>query len=95
MPDLTAALDEIRNRHESLSLPFGYLPQSIMLSQADVPRLLAAVDAVLALHKPAGETGVDELWCTEWPGHGPIVMWPCPTYLAISRALTGEENPDA
>jgi hypothetical protein len=51
MPDtgLTAALARIRDRAESLDVPFGRLPQSIAMSQADVPRLLAAVDDVLSL----------------------------------------------
>jgi hypothetical protein len=122
MPDadnLTSALDAIRDRRarstscvSARDLPDG--DNRSAASAADVPRLLAAVDAVLALHKPFGCLtvrpcpehaifGTQELspdthrncadcvyeeWdqCAEC---GPDVRFPCPTYLAISRELTG------
>ena len=44
--DLTSALDRIRKRHEVLS------SDPLQVDPGDVPRLLAAIDAVLALHQP-------------------------------------------
>lgn len=56
---LTATLAEIRERSaQPLGPDVGALPVSneavrrLMASAADVPRLLAALEAVLALHKP-------------------------------------------
>jgi len=52
--------------------------------------LLAAVEAVLALHRPGFEMCVDAVWCCHC---GVSVVWPCPTYRAISAALTGKDTP--
>jgi hypothetical protein len=88
MPDtakLSAALAEIGAR-------FGSRP-------GDVERLLAAVDAVLELHQM--EPGMFPPQCTVCVNgdndFGDLMaeIWPCPTVRAISRALLGEESPDA
>lgn len=102
----------------------------------DVPRLLEAVEAVLAIHRPqevyalsvmASDTrNPPRVWCghgyeeTEndrhqmtdddsiicldkhegavcaecWEEGGEQVEWPCPTYRAITAALTGEASTD-
>jgi hypothetical protein len=54
--------------------------------------LLAAVEAVLALHRPGFEMCVDALWCQEC---GVETDWPCKEYQAISSALLGEAGTDA
>lgn len=54
-----------------------------------VPRLLAAVEAVLAIHRPGFEMCVDALWCQHC---GVQSDWPCPTVQAITRALTGADG---
>ena len=76
----------------------------------DSARLLAAVEAVLKLHQPVttnggwlegrewqecGECGPNN-GCehvTAMPGQGES-FWPCPTYLAISREITGKGESD-
>ena len=99
-PDTAATLEQIRERSDRPIPHVGSLPishdgvRSLMESAADVPCLLAAVGAVLKLHVPVGEMGVDELWCGECSVTERLVPWRCPTYLAISRALTGEEPSD-
>ena len=121
--NLAAALDGVRNRAEGARMAFSP-PRSVELSQRDVPRLLAAVDAILARHVPKtvkvrhlcashGITGLKlgGAW-TEVDGCPDCVitehetcavcevvcpddnLWPCEDYLAISRALTREENTD-
>ena len=52
-------------------------------------RLLAAVDAVLALHKP--EPYYQALMCSCRPKPEGRLTWPCPTAQAIIRALAGQE----
>jgi hypothetical protein len=58
----------------------------IAASAMDVPLLVAALEAVLALHVPIPD-GQD--WCREC-GHS----FPCWTLQAITSALTGEETGD-
>jgi hypothetical protein len=51
---LAAALEEVRERNEQLRSRYGYVGGLLVLAKAeqDVPRLLAAVEAVLAPHQP-------------------------------------------
>jgi hypothetical protein len=67
----------------------------IVAARSDVPRLLAAVEAVLALHHPEDRGRVlpcCAFCCTE----DECVAWTeCPEREAISRALLGEDTPDA
>lgn len=49
-----------------------------------VPRLTAAVRAVLELHKPFTDSyGIERPWCQ----HDPDDSWPCPTIAALTAAL--------
>jgi hypothetical protein len=67
----------------------------IAAAREDVPRLLAALDAVLALHVPGVIEGAGPTYpfhyCTRCSGHP---AWPCPEVAAITRALTGKEKAD-
>ena len=49
-------------------------------------RAVAAVEAVLELHRPARD---DPAWCD-----GCGLSWTCPTVRAITRELTGKEGSD-
>lgn len=63
----------------------------IAAARTDVPRLLAAVEAVLALHRPsvvAGCVGCYEIGALPQP-------YPCPTVTAITHALTPGEDAGA
>ena len=58
-------------------------------SAKDVPRLLAAVRAVEAVHQKRGAS---------WPHNGGVfvcgadgAIWPCPTIRALTNALEGEQ----
>jgi len=124
LPDsLTSALDEIRVRQEKIRagqrLPdpdAAVTRMSLVLAaRKDTPRLLAAVDAVLARHVPKTVT-VTRLCgahhrivipdcpdcvkrqVTTCAACDPVCpddnTWPCADYLAISRALTGEDGTD-
>jgi hypothetical protein len=58
----------------------------------DVPRLLAAIKAVLSLHVSA-TTYLDDgatafTYCSRCPGHP---TWPCPEVKAVSKALGAGE----
>jgi len=83
--DLLAAA---RERSERPLLHAGALPISndavrcLMESAADVPCLLAAVEAA---HRPVSGRCA---WCRE--AGGQRMKWPCGEYQAISRALLGE-----
>ncbi len=91
---LVSLLAAIGERWEQLKHRYGYVGGLLALANAreDVPRLLAAVEAVLALHAPVGEMGVDALWCGECATTERPELWPCSTYRVISRALLGEEG---
>jgi hypothetical protein len=117
---LTASLDEIRERSERGLR--GWIRDRYD-SADDVPRLLAAVDAVLQRHQPKPRTTVHP--CPEHSIFAPAGVtisrdtrrncpdcryaesiacaacdpvcpddnvWPCKDYLAISRALLGEDG---
>ena len=77
---VAAELAAIGERWEALSHRYGYVG-GLLAPKADVPRLLAALEAVLKLHSPIPD-GPE--WCREC-GHS----FPCWTRRVISRALTG------
>jgi hypothetical protein len=91
-PDpLAAELTAIEQRHEELRSRYGHVGGLLVLAKAqnDVPRLLAAVEAVLALHRRAnGWRSVCRTCCN---AAGEMVRWPCSTYLAVTRELLSEE----
>lgn len=65
----------------------------IAAARTDIPRLLAALDGVLAVHK-VDENGLCPT-CTEQEGEGDDKYWvacdyPCPTVAAVTTALEGE-----
>ena len=87
-----AELDAIKAR--ARQAPGDYTKGFAELS--DVPRLVAALEAVMELHKEVGNAGIDgcecgcggyEPWCSCGQGD-----YPCPTVTAITRALEGEPN---
>jgi hypothetical protein len=87
--DVTAALAAIRERaaHADRALKFGGSFRVTARSQADVPRLVAAVEAVLKEHQPVNRgEGLEPICSTCHRG-----FWPCPTVQAITAALSGEE----
>jgi hypothetical protein len=99
---VSAELAAIRERRGHLQKPGIGLELMLhgLVSAEDVPRLLAAVEAVLAGHKLITETipAMGTTWkfcahCGIKPG-GPGASWPCPTVAAIERALTGEDGSD-
>lgn len=134
LPDdlLSAALAEIRDlistqnaliermRTEAVGIHVFNASQDRLAER--VPRLLAAVDAVLALHKPEDEviyTACAAHVITGPSGRDPLRFdkmascpdcrrrtvptcshcehvdeWPCPTYEAIARELTGKDKTD-
>lgn len=57
----------------------------VFAHNSDVPRLLAALQAVLALHSPGNEGH----WCAHCihPSGEYPMTYPCPTVTAIQRAL--------
>ena len=130
--DPSATLEAIRDRAGVVAKlgpprPGGDLINAAHRSAADVPRLLAAVEAVLGLHQPTpiygmaddgkkslcdhpfGEDtdthfeGGDGYWycrdkktgdrCSSCADEDQADLWqdwPCATYLAITRELTGK-----
>ncbi len=90
MPDgTTAYLAEVRERWDTAhpatwhdyATALEHLA-SALRSAADVPRLLAAVEAARSHHRPTHH-GVP--WCSECG-----VRYPCPESRDITAALTGE-----
>ena len=90
MPDdLTAALEAIQAEADgSIAYSGDHDCPDFWTSCAahHTLRLLAALRAVLELHRPVGE-GCAAGGCT-W-------SWPCPTYRAVSSSLAGKEKNDA
>jgi len=66
-------------------------------ARTDVPRLLNAVDAVLAMHKPVsrllvnGETFDECSYCVDPQDNTWRLDYPCPTVQAITSALEARE----
>ena len=93
---VTAALDEIRETLRLSRAPIAATRASLWwirntkLYDAQVPRLLAALDAVLALHPQAVLDIYTEpfRYCARCTGHP---AWPCPEVEAITAALLGKD----
>jgi hypothetical protein len=89
--DLAAPLAEIEERAR-LAKAWGLLkPRVVAESALDVPRLLAALEAVLELHQRIP----DQRGIADGPPRPPIcsgcrIAWPCQEYEAITAALTGK-----
>ena len=89
---MSSRLDAIKARHEiANSQPITDL--RVWDSVFDVPALVAAVEAVLELHKPWAVSNPSESTvnhccdqCYE-AGTGDFVPYPCPTVAAIQSAL--------
>ena len=73
----------------------------IATARTAMPRLLAAVEAIRALHYDAGASqgygkdgyGVIDHCCNECGTFGEYgVEWPCPTIRALDAALSGSES---
>jgi hypothetical protein len=98
MPDtgpLAAELAAIRRRAEQITSSHGDPGEEDSCdlngetcTGHDAERLLAAVEAVLALHSPFRDADCSD--CLD--AYGEHLEWPCPTSLAVSRALLGEET---
>jgi hypothetical protein len=95
MPEdrVTAALEEIRARARwASSADEIAAPGATAIGSAkDVPRLIAAVERVLARHKP-GDKGseihtLDKGWHSVTACAGCEEPWPCPDYEDISREI--------
>lgn len=95
---VTAALAEIRKRQEvTFADPAGKgrpdLLLAVKVARDDIPRLLAALDAVLAPHAPrpayGSPGGLACGYCTDAGGTVLLVTWPCQTRKVILAALTG------
>lgn len=90
MPDadpVAAYLDQIRERYNAgADFPLAGTAKDITDSSDDVPRLLTALDGVLALHHRDHKRVPFCDYCQDW--------WPCRTARAISAALLGEEVTD-
>jgi hypothetical protein len=71
-------------------LALGADAEFIARARADVPDLVAALRAVLALHEPHDDDGV--MYCG-WDGHGGCgETYPCSTVCAITAAMDGGEG---
>lgn len=67
--------------------------KSFELVRNRLPHVLAAVESVLALHKPGtvmpSRSGLPQcIECSDADSSGPV-PWPCPTVRAITDALNG------
>ena len=89
-------LDEIEARARNGALMHDIGPTSdrewalcATAIREDVPALVAALRAVLKLHKEDGHGwGPGESFCTECQqGYGLLVPYPCPTVTAIRRHI--------
>jgi len=64
----------------------------ISASALDVPPLVDALEAVLKLHRPVDDGAGAQ--CKGCATHVTFTRWPCATYRAITRELTGKEAGD-
>jgi|GEM_PF-6905502 len=88
---VASTLAEIRERYEWGADRYVTLGE-VRNSAADVPRLLAAVEAALKVHQPVDRgTGAQ---CKGCATHVTFTRWPCPTVRAIAAALAGEDGGD-
>ncbi|WP_028265908.1 hypothetical protein [Arthrobacter sp. MA-N2] len=92
MSDLSSLLAPIRAREAAATDHPGHA--TVEQSQADVPRLLGALDKVIALHEPVDalmNPGRHERVVKVCTGcgtdDGNWQRWPCPTVTAVTAAL--------
>jgi hypothetical protein len=95
--DPAAWLDGVRERADQADHVLkagGNFGEAAARSQADVPRLLAAVEAVLKLHSPTDVYTGSGQACSEcsWPSPPSPVPYPCATVRAITREPTEESG---
>lgn len=62
---------------------------AIQASSADVPKLLAAVQAVTALHEPGTGYFTTDVACQTCSNSIGFVLYPCATVAAVLAALDG------
>lgn len=87
--DIAAALAAIRERGYRNGATGAECARLSDAAAVDVPRLLAAVEAALKVHQPVDRgTGAQ---CKGCATHVTFTRWPCPTYRAITAALTGAD----
>jgi len=89
--DLSSLLSPIRERYTRTRAPItGNSVTTLFASAADVPRLLKAVDAALAYHRPFDhqERVGTSRRCRTCAG---LPVWPCAQYKAITAALSGTQ----
>jgi hypothetical protein len=95
MPDTGPAaawLNGVRERADHADQVFrlgGNFGEAAARSQADVPRLLAAVEAVLERHQPVGLSWGSAKVCGRCRD-----SWPCGEVQAITAKLLGKERSD-
>lgn len=91
---MSSQLDAIKARAEAAShanhtttMNYNAVYSVVWRSHQDIPALVAAVEAVLELHK-------EVQWKESWPtcihcnsGEGSPLAYPCPTVTAIHQAL--------
>lgn len=86
--DLVAAyLEQVQKLAADERADIGLAAEDTGSSADHIPRLAAALEAVLALHRPDRE---DSGWCAY-----DAFSWPCREYREISAALLGEAGTDA
>lgn len=91
------ALDAIKARAEyaaaHIRQSFPAFPVDVAedVLAADVPRLVAALEAVLELHQPYITRSAWQT-CNEcWNSGIADIVYPCPTVLTVERALKEEQ----
>ena len=83
---MSSRLDEIKARHAMANL-LAVGEVKVWDSMADIPALVAAVEAVLELHQQVGSNQYpDCVHCSDDFGNWPVA-YPCPTVVAIRQAL--------
>jgi len=93
---LAARLAEVRERCMLPAFPWNWdLVAASKMTSDDLPRLLAAVEAVLMIHASEPEPGLLPptcVVCQTIPDSWSRDEWPCPTVQAITTELLGEEE---
>ncbi|WNM64532.1 hypothetical protein SEA_MIDNIGHTRAIN_45 [Arthrobacter phage MidnightRain] len=78
-----SALDEIRARIPEVS------EAKMSRAERDRARLLAAAEAVLALHEPGPGYHIHDVACQTCSNSLGYSLYPCPTVAALTSALDG------
>jgi hypothetical protein len=89
---MTSELDAIKSRWDRAN-SFIVTDAQLSASGRDVPRLVAALEAVLELHERQEAKRWTFEECAECsdPEDGIHVTYPCPTVTAVERALKEEQ----